>query len=85
MALIFGITNCCPEYWSTGNHTFPVTASNVCHDKVIKRFLGIPGICESVQKLVTSFTIPFATKVPELDDNLNIFPVHNLLPSILCT
>ena len=56
-----------------GTPTFPVIAWNVCPDKVIKRFLGAPGICDSVQKLVTLFVTHTMDMVPGLEDSLIMF------------
>ena len=59
--------------------------ANICHDKVITRFLPEPATCPSVQKFVTLFVIPAIVAVPGFADVLKIFPVPNILPVIACT
>lgn len=58
---------------------------NICHDKVITRFLPDHATCHNVQKFVTPLVIHTMVAVPGLTEVLRIFPVHKILHVIACT
>ena len=86
IAVILGITNPLVAYTLIAVQIFPVIAVNVCPDKVITKFFGAPGICESDQKFVTPLVIHTIVAVPGLADVLRIFHEEgSKLPVIACT